>query len=238
MSADRVEIRALRTAEQMHTASAVLSEVWGGDRTGMPANLLRALAHAGNYAVGLFDDDRMVGASVGFLGLLDAEELSLHSHITGILDGYRGRGLGRALKQHQREWALARGIGRITWTFDPLVARNASFNLRALGARVSAYLVDHYGAMDDGVNRGDETDRLFVEWRLDEPAPPPPEQDIVTTVEVPADIESLRREAPGEALDWRYRVREAFLGLMEDGFVMGGFDDRGYLFVRAQERAR
>lgn len=232
MSAGTVEIRPLETVAQMDAASAVLSEVWGGDRTGMPANLLRALAHAGNYAVGLYDGEQMIGASVGFLAT--PEELSLHSHITGIVAGFRGQGLGRMLKQHQREWALPRGIGRITWTFDPLVARNAAFNLRAVGARVSEYLIDHYGAMDDGVNRGDETDRLFVTWHLNGPvATPLQERDIVTTVEVPGDIERLRREAPGEALDWRYRVREAFLGLTEDGFVVGGFDDRGYLFVRS-----
>ncbi len=236
MSAGTVEIRPLETVAQMDAASAVLSDVWGGDRTGMPANLLRALAHAGNYAVGLSGVDasggsRMIGASVGFLAT--PEDLSLHSHITGITPEFRGQGLGRMLKQHQREWALARGIGRITWTFDPLVARNAAFNLRAVGARVSDYLIDHYGAMDDGVNRGDETDRLFVTWHLNGPvAAAPQEPDIVTTVEVPDDIERLRREAPGEALDWRYRVREAFLGLTEDGFAVGGFDDRGYLFVR------
>lgn len=231
MSAPTVEIRPLHAAAQMHAASALLSEVWGGDRTGMPANLLRALAHAGNYAVGVYDGERMIGASVGFLAT--PEDLSLHSHITGIRAAFRGQGLGRMLKQHQREWALARGIGRITWTFDPLVARNAAFNLRVVGARVGEYYVDHYGAMDDGVNRGDETDRIFAVWDLDAPSVPPREQDIVTTVEVPADIELLRREAPGEALDWRYRVREAFVGLLEDGFVVGGFDDRGYLFVRS-----
>ncbi len=234
-----VRIRPLSTVAQIAAASAVLSEVWGGDRTGMPANLLRALAHVGNYAMGLYVEEsdgdpsaeRMIGASVGFFAAPD--DRSLHSHITGIVDGYRGQGLGRALKQHQREWALARGIHQITWTFDPLVARNASFNLRVLGARVGEYFVDHYGAMDDGVNRGDETDRIFAVWDLDAPAAPPREQDIVTTVEVPADIQRLRLEVPGEALDWRYRVREAFVGLTEDGFVVGGFDDRGYLFVRA-----
>ncbi len=168
------------------------------------------------------------GAGAGFGGDPVPQALV----ITGIVGGYRGRGLGRLLKQHQREWALGRDVHHITWTFDPLVARNASFNLRVLGARVGAYFVDHYGAMDDGVNRGDETDRIFAVWDLDAPAAPPREQDIVTTVEVPADIERLRREAPGEALDWRYRVREAFLGLTEDGFRVAGFDDRGYLFVR------
>lgn len=236
---DGFRIRPLRTMEQIAAASAVLSEVWGGDRTGMPPNLLRALAHVGNYAVGLYavptegdpSAERMIGASVGFFAAPD--DRSLHSHITGIVGDHRGRGLGRLLKQHQREWALARGVHRITWTFDPLVARNASFNLRVLGARVGEYYVDHYGAMDDGVNRGDESDRIFAVWDLDAPAAPPPERAIVTAVEVPADIERLRRDAPGEALDWRYRVREAFLGLTEDGFAVAGFDERGYLFVRS-----
>ena len=230
-----IEIRALESVEEVFAASAVLSEVWGGDRTGMPANLLRALAHAGDYTVGLYDDGRMVGASVAFFGP-PAERL-LHSHITGILASHRSRGLGRVLKEHQRRWALARGVERITWTFDPLVARNAHLNLRVLGARATAYLVDHYGAMDDGVNRGDESDRLLATWHLEaagHPASAPAERDIVTSVEVPRDIESLRRADPAEALEWRYRVRDAFGGLLDDGFVVIGFDDeRGYLFGRA-----
>ncbi len=62
----RLSIRELDTVAEVFEASAVLSEVWGGDRTGMPPNLLRALAHSGNYAVGFFADERMVGASVAF----------------------------------------------------------------------------------------------------------------------------------------------------------------------------
>lgn len=226
-----ISIRSLQTVDEITAACAVLSEVWGGDRTGMPPNLLRALAHSGNYAVGLYDGERMIGASVAFFAAPAAR--SMHSHITGIVDGYRSLGLGRMLKQHQRSWAFARDVGNITWTFDPLVARNAHFNIRVLGARITEYLVDHYGAMDDGLNRGDESDRLMVSWALAAPVAAPREEDVITTVEVPADIEAIRREAPGEALDWRYRVREAFEGLLQDGFVVGGFDDeRGYLFVR------
>ena len=87
--------------------------------------------------------------------------------------------------------------------------------------------------MDDAVNRGDESDRLMVEWALAAPASPPQERDVVTAVAVPRDIEGLRRTDPREALEWRYRVRDAFAGLLDDGFVVGGFDERGYLFVRA-----
>lgn len=225
-----IRIRPLDTVEEVFAASEVLSQVWGGDRTGMPPNLLRALAYSGNYAVGLYDDERMIGASVAFFAAPASR--SMHSHITGVLDGYRSQGLGRMLKQHQRAWAFARDVGHITWTYDPLVARNAHFNLRVLGARITDYFVDHYGAMDDGVNRGDESDRLMVSWALAAPASAPREEEVVTAVAVPTDIEKLRREDPAEALDWRYRVRDAFQGLLDDGFVVGGFDDRGYLFVR------
>lgn len=225
-------IRPLDTVADVHTASQVLADVWGGDRGGMPPNLLRALAHAGNYAVGLYDGERMVGASVAFFAAPAAR--SMHSHITGVLPDHQSKGLGRVLKQHQREWALARDVGHITWTFDPLVARNAHFNLRVLGTRVTEYLVDHYGPMDDGVNRGDETDRLMVSWALAAPPVPTPEAGrVVASVAVPRDIETLRREAPTDAAAWRIRLREGVLAQIAEGLVIGGFDDeRGYLFVR------
>jgi predicted GNAT superfamily acetyltransferase len=225
-----VSIRPLETVEQVFLASDVLADVWGGDRGGMPPNLLRALAHAGNYAVGLYDGERMIGASVAFFAEPSAR--SMHSHMTGVLPGHQAHGLGRLLKQHQREWALAHDVGRITWTFDPLVARNAHFNLRVLGVRVTYYLVDHYGPMDDGVNAGEETDRLLVTWVLAAPARQPVESDVVTTVEVPHDIERLRVTDPAEAGEWRYRVRDAFQGLLADGLRVAGFDERGYLFAR------
>jgi len=227
-----IRIEQLRTVEQVFAASAVLSEVWGGDRSGMPPNLLRALAHSGNYAVGLYDAQRMVGASVAFFAAPAAR--SMHSHITGILPAYRGQELGRALKQHQREWALAREVGQITWTFDPLVARNAHFNLRVLGTRVTEYLVNHYGPMDDGLNRGDESDRIMVTWVLAAPPVPTPADDrVMASVEVPHDIEAIRLASAADAAAWRARVREEFLAHTAAGLVCRGFDDaRGYLFVR------
>lgn len=226
-----IGIRELETVDEVFTAAQVLSDVWDGDSDAMPPNLLRALAHSGNYAVGIYDGDLMVGASVAFFAA--PGERSMHSHVTGLLAGYRGQGLGRLLKQHQRDWAFDRGVGHITWTFDPLIARNAHFNLSVLGARVTEYLVDHYGPMDDGVNRGDETDRLMASWALAAPAPSPAPDAVVATVAVPRDIERLRRETPAEAAAWRLRVREQFAEYTAFGFVVGGFDDTaGYLFVR------
>jgi predicted GNAT superfamily acetyltransferase len=232
--ATRIDIRPLESIAQIHEAADVLREVWVGDRDAMPPNLMRALAHSGNYVVGMYDGERMVGASIAFFG--PPASRSMHSHITGVLPGLQSQGLGRLLKQHQREWAFAREVGHITWTFDPLVSRNAHFNLRVLGARITEYLVDHYGPMDDGVNRGDETDRVTVSWALAAPpAPTPPDDRVVATVAVPRDIERLRREAPADAAAWRVRVREEFLARLAEGLVAAGFDDdRGYLFVRAE----
>jgi predicted GNAT superfamily acetyltransferase len=223
------DIRPLETVEAVFQASDVLSQVWGGDRTGMPANLLRALAQAGNYAFGYYVDGRMVGASIAFFGPPVAR--SLHSHITGLLPEHRGHGEGRAFKTHQRDWALAHGVEHITWTFDPLVARNAHFNLRVLGAEVTEYLVDNYGPMDDGVNLGDESDRLLADWDL--VAPRVEVGEVVASVAIPHDIEALRRAADPDAASWRHRVRDAMRAQLAEGLVVGGFDDeRGYLFVR------
>jgi predicted GNAT superfamily acetyltransferase len=224
-----IGIRILDDVDGIHEAARVLDEVWGEPGT-MPANILRALEHAGNYVVGLFDGERMIGASAAFFG--PPAERSMHSHITGVLPDHQGKGLGRRLKEHQRAWALHRGVGRITWTFDPLVARNASFNLAVLGARATEYLTDHYGAMADAVNRGDESDRLLVTWSLAEPpASPPTEAEVVAVVAVPNDIESLRRSDPAAAAEWRRRLRDDLGGHLASGRRIGGFDRRGYLIV-------
>jgi predicted GNAT superfamily acetyltransferase len=82
----------------------------------------------------------------------------------------RGRNVGFALKLHQRAWALRRGVSTISWTFDPLIRRNAYFNVAKLAARPTEYLTNFYGDMRDGINSGDDTDRLLVRWELDAPA--------------------------------------------------------------------
>jgi len=229
-----LDIRALTSVDGVHAASRVFDEVWTGERSTMPANILRALEHAGNYVVGVYDGDRMLGASAAFFG--PPAEHTLHSHITGVLPSAQGRGIGRAVKEHQRAWARERGVERITWTFDPLIARNAYFNLEVLGAEVVEYLVDHYGAMADDMNRGDASDRILVSWPVsaEEAAPASPAAGaVVATVGIPRDIAALRAASPADAARWRIGVRERFRALTADGLRVAGFDRaRGYLFVR------
>ncbi|MBW8481682.1 GNAT family N-acetyltransferase [Actinomadura parmotrematis] len=247
-----VEIRELRALGEYEAAYRLIADIWGAPDAHAPVSveMMLALAHTGNYVAGAYRDGRMVGVSVAFLAA--PAGAALHSHVTGAA---AGRGVGLALKEHQRDWALARGLRRITWTFDPLVRRNAHFNLAKLGARVEEYLPSFYGPMADAINGGDESDRVLAAWPIAEPAAPPavppdaplaladrdgrpaagPRDAATVLVQLPADIEGLRRTDPGAARAWRLALREVLGGLLAEGARVAGFHDRSAYVV---ERSR
>jgi len=172
----------------------------------------------------------MVGASLGLLARHDGRA-ALHSHVTGLLPPARGTGLGRALKLHQRAWALEHGIDVITWTFDPLVRRNAWFNIAVLGADVDEYLPSFYGVMHDAINAGDESDRLHVVWDLTSPIPDTPRDGSTVEdpllVATPGDIVALRRTDNAAVARWRSTTREALTTVLADGRPIAGFTRDG-----------
>jgi len=148
-----MEIRELHDIEDLEVLAKLFSSIWG--RTGEPpinSDILKALALSGNYLSGAFADGRLIGGLVGWLGGAPPHDLHMHSHILGVLPGSERHGLGFELKQHQRSWCLARGVKVMEWTTDPLVRRNAYFNLTKLGAEAPEYLVNVYGQMRDGIN--------------------------------------------------------------------------------------
>lgn len=165
-----VTITLVDSEPEAREAVGVLARVWprADGNEPLPSEVVWVLAHSGNYVAVARHGQDVIGASIGFLGR-DTAGLHLHSHITGVIPQRQGSSVGYALKQHQRSWALTNGLDRITWTFDPLVARNAYFNVVKLGAQITRYYVDFYGPMDDGINHGDETDRCLVTWRLASP---------------------------------------------------------------------
>ncbi len=164
------EIRELERIEDLRELAEILADVWGrGGEPPIGSDILKALAHSGNYVVGAYAGGRLIAGLVGWLGGTPGHDLHLHSHILGVLPGQEARGVGFELKQHQRGWCLERGIGVIEWTTDPLVRRNVYFNLAKLGAGAPRYLVNVYGTMQDGINAGEESDRLLIRWTLDSP---------------------------------------------------------------------
>ena len=164
-----VSIRELHEPTEFVAVCDLFRSVWqeDPDNPSVTPVVLQALAHAGNYVSAAYDGDTLVGGCVGFLSGTTTGEM--HSYIAGVSAAARGRSVGFALKTHQRAWAVARGLDLVTWTFDPLVRRNAYFNLAKLGARPREYLVDFYGPMHDGINAGEQTDRLQIVWRLAHP---------------------------------------------------------------------
>jgi predicted GNAT superfamily acetyltransferase len=163
-----VAVRELDSLAQLADAITLFDEIWEPESgsTSLPLGLLRALTKAGNYAFGAYDvaSGDLLGACVGFFG--PPSHAELHSHIAGVRSGALGRSVGFALKLHQRAWCLRRDAPVIAWTYDPLIRRNAFFNLVKLGARPAEYLPNFYGVMDDAINGGTETDRMLVHWDL------------------------------------------------------------------------
>jgi predicted GNAT superfamily acetyltransferase len=164
-AASRVTISVLTELADLGAVCGLLDSIWRPDPRNRPVTkeLLRALSAAGNYVSGAYDGGELLAACVGFFG---PSSKGLHSHIAGVAPKGLGRGLGFAIKEHQRAWALRHDVTKISWTFDPLVRRNAHFNLTKLGARAVAYLPDFYGPMRDGINGNSRTDRLLTSWDL------------------------------------------------------------------------
>lgn len=213
-----LSIRLLERADEMRPLAVLLGSVWNmpPDCLEISPDMLRALVFTDNYVAGAFIDGQLVGGAVGFWGR-DPDGPILHSHVTGIVPTAAGSGVGFQLKQHQRAWTLAHDVRRITWTFDPLVRRNAYFNLVKLGAYFDEYHEHFYDEMHDPINAGDETDRVVAIWDLDGVSTPVVEHDTVS-IEVPADIVALRETDTRRALDWRRRTREQFQRAFEDGY--------------------
>jgi len=163
-----VVVRELDHLDQLGAAITLFDKVWVPEDGGssIRLDLLRALTKAGNYASGAYDaaSGELIGACVGFFG--PPARAELHSHVAGVLPAGLGRSVGFALKLHQRAWCLRHGATTIAWTYDPLIRRNAYFNLVKLGARPVEYLRNFYGVMDDQINAGTETDRMLVHWDL------------------------------------------------------------------------
>ncbi|MGH4001804.1 MAG: GNAT family N-acetyltransferase [Pseudonocardiaceae bacterium] len=265
-AAEVVPVRSLDGTEELEAVCVLFEQIWGlkPGRGLLNIELLRAMVKAGSYVSGAFVDGDLVGASAGFFAA--PHERALHSHITGVASQARGRQVGFALKLHQREWALDRGIEEIFWTFDPLVRRNAWFNVAKLGARPVEYLPNFYGAMDDGLNGSDDTDRALVSWRLRDPdvmrvmsgaaanVYAPGDVDAVldvlpdggpiartspaarVRVTVPPDIEALRISEPATATRWRHAVRDVLGGLLAEGATVCGFDHSGGYLLDRGER--
>jgi chorismate synthase len=166
-------LRILETPEEMAAVEDLARAIWpGGDIDVVPAHMLLAVAHNGGLVAGAFAGDSLAGFVFGFPGLVATPE-SLQvkhcSHQLGVHPDFRDLGIGFELKRFQYQIVRGQGIRHITWTYDPLLSRNAHLNIAKLGGVCDTYLRDAYGELRDNLNSGSSTDRFQVDWWLDSP---------------------------------------------------------------------
>ena len=231
-----IQVRELDNLQDQDFGRNIFDITWSMDAgTEITPNLLQAMVHSGSYLSGAFIDNKIVGAAFAFPATNDG--LHLHSHMTAVLPEFRDKGVGYALKIDQWNWAKKKNYSHLSWTFDPLVRRNAKLNIVKLGVDISSYYPNFYGAMPDALNAGDESDRLMVLWRTDIDAPKA--RELITKretgdilIEIPEDIVAIRSKNQSESMKWRRQVREQFLAAFEKNGKVIGFSANNEYVVR------
>ena len=244
-----VRIRPVTSLSGFRACVELQADVWGPAYTdSVPASLLQVATYVGGIVLGAFTStDELVGFVFGLTGI-DGDEIVHWSHLLGVRDSARNLGVGRMLKEAQRAELAQRGVARISWTFDPLVAKNAYLNLNRLGARVVAYVPNMYGTTTSPLHYGIATDRLIVSVDTHAAAPardafdPVPirlpvltpgvrEGDVTLDVtsppatlwiEIPSDIRHVIEHAPASAVAWRDVVRGHFQWALALGYAVTG----------------
>ena len=230
------QIKPLTSIREQDLGRAVFDHTWAMDAgTEITPNLLQAMVHSGAYLSGAFIGNECVGAAFAFPATTGG--LHLHSHMTAVLDKYRDRGVGYLLKIDQWHWAKKNNYKEITWTFDPLVRRNAKLNLLKLGADIASYHPNFYGDMPDALNAGDESDRVLASWKV-VGEKPVSRSEIVeplasdTLIAIPEDIVAIRERDLAENLKWRHKVRDQFVDALAKGGKVVGFSQNSEYVVR------
>ncbi len=247
----RIDIRPVKARKEYEAFVELQRETWGRDFTDtVPVTMMGTAVRMGGICLGAFDSGgELQGAVFGVTGPREGE-LGHWSHMLAVRRAARNLGVGKRLKFAQRKAAAAMGVAAVYWSFDPLVGRNAYFNLNQLGASVIEYVPDMYGTTNSVLHRLG-TDRFIARWDLgDDPGVVVRERrdmvagagtmgrvvvgvpgecgvlpvgaDVVEAV-VPADIRSVEERCLDEALAWRSANRMAFVGLLGEGFEVVGF---------------
>ena len=230
-SEQHISIRPMDGMEEFLQAEQVQREAWGYREIDIaPSSIFSVARNFGGQAIGAFDGKRMVGYALSF-GSLEEGHAHFHSHMVAVIPEYQNRGLGKRIKLAQRDDALSRGVDQIVWTFDPLQIRNAHFNFSRLGGVGVRYLPNLYGKTSSPLHGGLPTDRLLVEWNLNS-------QHVLdvlsgvcpafSTDSVSIQIPRASSDVPFEMrLDGQSRLRNELMRLLEDGYLVTGFEAVG-----------
>lgn len=252
---EEIQIRECTTIEEFDNCVALQKEAFGlPDLEISPRRHLIVSRQAGGWTLAAFVADRMIGFVHHLAAVRPHNEIYGYSHMMAVAKDYQNKGIGARLKWEQRDKALTEGRTFIKWTWDPMQARNAHFNLNRLGVTVDTYGENFYGTdyfagpTQAVENRpGLQSDRLFARWDLNSPrvvalgagskheitAQP------VASVAIPAEWSALVKRDPHRARDVQARVREEFKRVFAQGLICAAFergdDESRYLLFEPQK---
>ena len=228
---EEIEIRECTTIEEFDSCVALQREAFGlPDIEITPRRHLIVSRQAGGWTLAAFARDRMVGFVHNLAAVRPDDEIYGYSHMMAVAKDYQNKGIGARLKWAQRERALAEGRTFIKWTWDPMQARNAHFNLNRLGVVVTAYGDNFYGF--DYHQDGLQSDRLFANWHLKSPRvvalaarlAAPVEERPVASVAIPSEWMAVVKQDTQRASEIQARVRNEFKQLFAQGLVCAAFE--------------
>jgi predicted GNAT superfamily acetyltransferase len=244
-------IRACTTFEDFAACINLQRDVWQFiDLDITPLRSFIITLHSGGMTYGAFNND---GKLLGFAHALAAFDEQLkpyfYSHMLAVEPALQSAGIGAKLKLAQRDHALRVGVPLIRWTFDPLQSRNAYLNLIKLGGVIREYKINYYGsASTSALHKGLDTDRVFVEWWVKSRRVSDAQAGIRQTgkpeavIEIPRDIEAIKKQDLAEAVQWQAQLRVQFQALLSEGLYCAGFeaDPNGgnsrYLFFKDEHK--
>jgi len=235
---EETTIRECTTIAEFDGCVALQREAFGlPDLELSPRRHLIVSRQAGGWTLGAFVADRLVGFVHHLAAVCGDNEIFGYSHMMAVAKDYQNKGVGVRLKWAQRERAMKEGRKLIKWTWDPMMARNAHFNLNRLGAIVESYAENFYGIdynADSSLTEkvGLPSDRLFATWNLDSErvsalatgTTAPFQAQPVTSVAIPVEWTALVKRDPARARDEQARVRDEFKKAFAQRLICAGFE--------------
>lgn len=250
MTNDQIQIRECLTIAELSECVQIQREVFAvPDLEISPVRHLIVTRHAGGFALGAFAEDALVGFVLSVPAFSGGDRF-FYSHMMAVKRDFQSGGIGARLKWAQRERALAQGVSFIKWTFQPVQARNAYFNLEKLGAEIKTYEPNFYGTdystvSEQSKNIGLDSDRLFAEWHLESEKVVALSKDenyikenaVVRKIEIPSDWNALVKSDAQKAIAEQTRIKKEFQAAFAEDLVCRAFE-RGekpiYLLFKRQ----
>lgn len=238
MKNNEIEIREVTTVEDLAECVALQREVFASpDLEISPVRHLIVTRHAGGWTLGAYRDAKLVGFVLSVPMFRNGTERAFYSHMTAVRQEFQNLRIGARLKWAQRERALREGINYIKWTYQPVQARNAFFNLERLGVTIRTYMPNFYGtdystSPEQNEAVGLDSDRLFADWQLDAPkvvALSKGERFTETgtaarTIEIPNNWNNLVATNPEKAVAEQTRIKREFQKAFAEGLICKGFE--------------